>query len=147
MNKKDNVNPVEDFNNQLKLIMEFWQNCAYISKYQKDIANNYQDIFFGVGTYKRFMQLAPDILHQTINPMAFSLMNFTNEIKGDSALEAKILKEVAGYGSQLGTIIDFLELLEKEHPIDKEKLKETKEILQVHRFKELAEKIENIKEK
>lgn len=52
------------------------------------------------------MQLAPTWLKQTINPWSFSLVNFIGETKGDAELEAEILTRVAGYGSQLGTLID-----------------------------------------
>ena len=125
--------------------IEFWKDWYFISKYQKDILDNYKNAFFGVDVFQRFIQLVPSYLWQNINPWSFSLFQFTKEIKGSPALEQKIITEVAGYGSQLGTIIDFLETIERECQIDPKKLKTSEDIYKFYKFKDLAEKINKIK--
>ncbi|CAM3670436.1 hypothetical protein VA7868_00220 [Vibrio aerogenes CECT 7868] len=87
-----------------------------ISVYQKKITRNYQDMFWGVEPFQELINLCPKFLQQTINPWSFSLISLTKEMKGKADLEADIVQEVASYGSQLGTVIDFLELIaEKEN--------------------------------
>src|SRR5436853_7740482 len=97
--------------NAINSSLPFWRSWSILSQYQKDIWNNYRDALWG--HYERLLQLVPTTLSQTINPWSFSLMQFTSQIKGDPVIERKILTEVAGYGSQLGTIMDLLEVLEK----------------------------------
>src|SRR5438876_11260008 len=89
--------------------LPLWRSWSVVSQYQKDILENYRTAL--CGHFERILQLAPTALSQTINPWSFSLMQFTNQIKGNPVIERKILTEVAGYGSQLGTIMDFLEVL------------------------------------
>jgi hypothetical protein len=146
MSKKDSdTNPDTDYQKQFELAKDFWRNWANISKDQKEIADNYKDIFFGLGSYRQCTQLAPPMLKQTIDPWDFSLIRVTNQSKGDPVLESKILKQAGGYGSQLGTIIDFLQLLAKEYQLE-EKLTDSQDKDKVRKIKELAEKIEKIKQ-
>lgn len=153
MNTKNETNLFEywnglfnNWNHLLKPATEFWEYCSGISKLQKNTAENYKNIFFGMETYKQFMQLAPTNLQQAINPWSFSLMSFTKEIKGTPTLEHKIITEVAGYGSQIGTILDFLEILAEQYPIDEKKLKEPEDICKFYNFRDLVEKINKVKE-
>src|SRR3954453_9189484 len=90
----------------LHSFIPFWRNWEIISKYQKDIADNLRDAAWGDG-FQKSLQLAPTNLVQSILPSSFSLFQFTKEMRGNPAVETKIVSEVAGYGSQLGTILDF----------------------------------------
>ncbi|SPF43367.1 hypothetical protein SBDP1_440025 [Syntrophobacter sp. SbD1] len=119
----------------------FWKAWSLISRFQDDIADNYKNIFW---SYQKFLQLAPTYLSQPILPWSFSLMQFTKEIKGSPALEHKIVTEVAGYGSQLGTIMDFLELVSKQLQLDKKKL-EGEDLCQYYEFEKLLDKVNKIK--
>ena|SRR5437899_630158 len=121
----------------------FWKNWGVISESQKDILENYRGGF--AEEYQKFLQLAPKNLNQTINPWSFSLVQFTREIKGDPAVEYKILTEVAGYGSQLGTILDFLGVLEKACQLDAKKLKDAKQVEAVDRFHALVRAVNQAK--
>ncbi len=114
-----------------------------ISRHQAAIAAHYRSMF-GFEAYQRLLQLAPAYLSQSINPWSFSLMNFTQQIKGSAVVEEKIITEVAGYGSQLGTIIDVVELL-----VEKLELRNGRQdheaIYKVMRLKHLAEDINKAK--
>ena len=69
--------------------------------------------------YERWLQFAPTNLWQDIlRGWSFSVVQFTKEIRGNPNIEAKILTEVAGYGSQLGTIEDFLEVVSAQLKLD-----------------------------
>jgi len=78
-------------------------------------------------------------------PWSFSLLQFTREIKGTPELEAKILTEVAGYGSQLGRGMDIIEVMQKKYTIDVKTLDEG-EVYMYLRFKKLVKDIRNLKE-
>lgn len=130
----------------LKSSIPFWENFYLISKYQKNILDNYLDAFFNVDMFKMFIRFAPTYLTQSINPWSFSLIQFTKELKGSPFLEYKILTEVAGYGSQLSKIIDFLEIFEKKYPLIMEEMEHT-DIYRYHKFKELVEDLKSMKDK
>jgi hypothetical protein len=121
----------------------FWRDWGVISESQKGILDNYRGSFSD--EYQKFLQLAPNNLSQTINPWSFSLIQFTRQIKGDPAAEYKILTQVAGYGSQLGTILDFLGVLEKACQLDPKKLKDPKQIDAVTKFRELVREVNKAK--
>jgi hypothetical protein len=88
---------------------DFWKLLADISEYQVAIAENAREIFFGT-MVKNFIRLAPDFLSQTINPWQFSLFCFNSGYhSSDLELERNIVKK-AGYGSQLGTVLDYIKL-------------------------------------
>jgi hypothetical protein len=59
---------------------------------------------------------APAQFLQNILPNWELAPDFTFNIgrSSDPALEEKIVNDVAGYGSQLGTILDYLEILENK---------------------------------
>jgi hypothetical protein len=121
----------------------FWRNWGIVSESQKEILDNYRS---GVADdYEKFLQLAPTNLSQTINPWSFSLVQFTNQLKGDPIIERKIITQVAGYGSQLGTILDFLGVLEKVVKLDKMKLTDPKQMDAVTRFHELVRQVNQVK--
>lgn len=124
---------------------EFWREWEIISRYQASIAANYRTMFLGFDLYNKLLQLAPTYLSQVINPWSFSLMHFTREIKGSAALEQKIITEVAGYGSQLGTIIDALEVIDRELKLS-ERLKDPEAIYRIERLRHLAEDIKKAKD-
>lgn len=125
--------------------IQAWKTWCVISNYQKDIFNNYKKMlpFIWYDFCQRFFQLVPTILSQTINPWAFSLFHFTKEIKGSPVLESKILTEVAGYGSQLGTIMDVLEIVGRECGLEA-KLEGDDEY-KFFKLKELVSKIDKAK--
>ncbi len=81
---------------------------------------------------------------QNILPWSFSLLQFTREIKGTPELETKIVTEVAGYGSQLGTIMDVIEVMQKEYPIDVKTLDEEEAYMYL-KFKEPVKDIGKLK--
>jgi len=72
-------------------------------------------------------------------------MQFTNQIKGNPLVERKNQTEVAGYGSQLGTIMDFLEVLEKTCRLDPDKIKDPADRRKVERFLGLLRDINKAK--
>jgi len=123
--------------------LPMWRSWSVLSQYQRDIWENYRTAVWG--HFERFLQLAPTTLSQTINPWSFSLMEFTNQIKGNPVIERKILTEVAGYGSQLGTIMDFLEVLERTTGLDTAKLKDPEDQRKVERFQNLLRDINKAK--
>jgi len=129
------------FRNQatsLKKMMPIMADWSLISRYQKMIWENYRSMWAGYDLFQTFVRLAPTYLSQVINPWSFSLIQFTKELKGSPELEYKILTEVDGYGAQLGTIIDWVEVLSRYLKIaelpDEDKFKYMK-------FKKLAEDI------
>jgi hypothetical protein len=126
-----------------QLNLPYWMNLDLVSGYQDSIVSNYRHMLFGMDVAHAWLNLAPKFLAQTINPWSFSLVNLTNEMKGSGRLEGDIITEVASYGSQLGTIIDFLELLEKR--LDGKHALTEDEIYHRQRFKHLAEDIKRAK--
>jgi hypothetical protein len=103
------------------LTIDFWKKWETVSKHQMKIVEHYQEKLFGAMTLKSIVQLAPQYLNQDINPIHSSLVNFGDEYHSTNPeLEKKIVKDIAGYGSQLGTIIDYLNLLGKYHPLNPE---------------------------
>lgn len=91
---------------QLDEAIETWQKLARLAACQEEAIGHWQRALLGAYAPQAWVQLAPTWLKQTINPWSFSLVNFIGETKGDAELEAEILTRVAGYGSQLGTLID-----------------------------------------
>ena len=126
----------------LKSIMPIMESWSLISRYQKIIYDNLSSMTFGNDLFHSFVQLAPSYLSQVINPWSFSLMQFTKQIKGSPELEYKILTEVDGYGSQLGTIIDYLEVISKDVKVDGMSDEEKYRYFQ---FQDLAKQIKRIK--
>jgi hypothetical protein len=122
----------------------FWRSWDIIAKYQGDIWENYTKIFLHTDTFKS-LWLAPQKLMQSILSPSFSLMQFTSEIKGDSEVEYDILTKIAGYGSQLGTIMDFLELLEKKYGLDPKTYDNPEDAYKYYKFKDLLAKIKKTK--
>ncbi len=144
MNEKYLVGKFESWARIFESAIPIWKHWYLISKYQRDIVANYWDSLFQTDCFNQAFQFAPTWLSQTINPWSFSLFQFTKEIKGSSALEYKILTEVAGYGSQLGKIIDVLEIIEKENILKTDDLNESDKY-KINKFKELAEDIKRAK--
>jgi hypothetical protein len=138
--KTDFVQCYADF---LKSIIPIMMNWSIISRYQKMIYDNFSSMSFGNDLFHSFLQLAPSYLSQVINPWSFSLMQFTKEVKGSPELEYKILTRVDGYGGQLGTVIDYLEVLSEHLKLDNMSDEDTYKWL---RFKNLAQDIKRIKE-
>ena len=104
-----------DNNEALADQLPFWRNLQLITQYQKAIWDNLIPPWWNA--WQEAFRLAPNRLSQSILPWSFSAFQFTNEIQGNPEVEYKILTQVAGYGSQLGTIMDFLEIISKRiHP-------------------------------
>jgi len=95
----------------LAQFIPFWQNLDVLTRYQKSIWDNLMPSW--MDNWRALFRLAPQHLWQSILPWSFSAFQFTNEIQGDPEMEYKILTRIAGYGSQLGTIMDFLEVAAK----------------------------------
>jgi len=133
---------IENWTAQMKNAIPFWQAWAMISQYQRDIFENYGSVMFA--GFRPWLQLAPNNLNQSILPWTFSLFQFTKEIKGSPDKEYKILTEVAGYGSQLGTIMDYLEVLERKGPLDLKSL-DPEEIYKVYKFRQLVAQVNKVK--
>ena len=129
----------------LQASIPFWRNWEIISQYQNEIAENLRRAWWGDG-FQKALQFAPTNLWQSILPSSFSLVQFTKEMRGNPATESKIISEVAGYGTQLGAILDFLEVLEKKYPLDIKKMGDEEDIYKVMKFKELVQKIKKAKE-
>ena len=91
-------------------LIPFWRNLDILTRYQKSVWDNLTP---WVQNIHDLFGMAPQRLWQSILPWSFSAFQFTNDIQGDPELEYKILTRVAGYGSQLGTIMDFLQVLAK----------------------------------
>jgi len=122
----------------------FWRNLEIISEYQRGVLENWT--FLWTNSFQNWAQLAPTNLWQSIlQGWNFSVFQFTREIKGNPALETKILKEVAGYGSQLGTIMDFLEVVTRHTGLKLEDLKNDEDPARFVRFNDLLRKIERVK--
>lgn len=125
-------------------LAELWRLQAEISRHQASAANHWRRALGWPGAFPA-SQLAPNWLHQVINPVNFSVFGFLNETRGDPQLEAEIVTDVAGYGSQLGTLIDaVLTLLPKD---GKPTAKESEEMTYAQvRLKHLAKEIDRRKE-
>ena len=54
--------------------------------------------------------------------------------------------EVAGYGSQLGTIMYFLGVLEKQSRFDIKNLKDPEDIYKAYKFEQLVNQVKRDKE-
>jgi hypothetical protein len=143
MNNTQKVDTVQFWTDFVESTIPIWESWKLISQYQRDIADNYREIFFNY-PYRQFLQLAPSYLSQSINPWSFSLMQFTKEIKGSSTLEYKILTQVAGYGSQLGTIIDLLNVLLRKYPLEPDEMGSDGRY-KFYRFIDLVEEIKKVK--
>ncbi len=87
----------------------FWRELELLTRYQRSVWGNLMPPWSEA--WQNLFRLAPERLWQSILPWSFSAFQFTNEIQGDPELEYKILTRVAGYGSQLGTVMDFLEVM------------------------------------
>jgi hypothetical protein len=141
---ENSKNIFEWWGEALEASIPFWHNWGRVSQSQKEILDNYRSPFWD--EYEKFLRLAPSSLNQTINPWSFSLIQFTNQIKGDPPIEYKILTQVAGYGSQLGTILDFLGVLARVCRLDEKNLKDREEIDAVERFYELVDRVNQVKQ-
>jgi hypothetical protein len=125
----------------LQSLIPYWRNLDTISQYQKDISENVKGAFWWADWYEKFLPLAPSNLWQDIlQGWSFSVFQFTKEIRGNPKVEAKILTEVAGYGSQLGTVEDFLEVLAQHSQLNEKALSE-EELFKVLKFRDLVRKV------
>jgi DNA-binding ferritin-like protein (Dps family) len=121
----------------------FWRNLELISEYQRGILENC--LWLWTQGAKTWMQFAPTNLFQNIlGGWNFSAIQFTRQIKGNPEIESKILTEVAGYGSQLGTIMDYLEVVSKQEKLSLKDL-EGDDAAKFVRFHDLLGKIERVK--
>lgn len=143
----DQKNIFEFWTSALLSSLPFWGVWNFISKYQKDIIDNYRNALFGNLRWDTLMSLVPSNLSQVINPTSFSLIQMTKEMKGTPSVEARILTDVAGYGSQLGTMMDVLEILGIKAYPDKESRRSLsdEDELKYLKFKELSGKIRTVK--
>lgn len=125
---------------------ELWKQLAQIAKWQRRTVSHYQEMMGWPGYFPFNLGLAPKNLSQAINPTSFELFQFIGAMRGETQTEMDIVTEVAGYGSQLGTIIDALLTVlpkETEEP-DLSKLSQH-ERCAIVRLRELAKYIEEAK--
>jgi hypothetical protein len=135
---------VAEQSSALQQSISFWRNLDIVSQYQRDIFENWTASW--TDHFQRCLQLAPTNLWQSILPMNFSCIQFTRSIRGNPALESKILTEVAGYGSQLGTIMDFLQVVAKRTGMTISHLQDNEEeVYRLVRFEDLVRKINRAK--
>jgi hypothetical protein len=128
----------------MAFLLSFYKNLNTLTYYQKGISENLKGTFWFADAWQSWMQPAPTNLWQDIlRNWSFSLINFTSQVKGQPELEAKILKDVAGYGSQLGTTMDFLEVLARTGGVDK--IKDADDQFKVFKFVDLLDKINRAK--
>jgi hypothetical protein len=119
----------------------FWKIATDISEYQLKYVENYQEMLFGSKTAKSFIGMAPQYLWQ---PIFSNNRLFGIEYHGDRQIEQEIVKK-AGYGSQLGTIIDFLDLIEKTNPLPTNNLTTQKKKDVYYRYKALSTVVSDVK--
>ena len=133
-------------NHLLGLQIKHWKQLAELATLQEKACRHWQRIWFGGTTPSNLFQLAPDFLQQTINPTSFSVFNLTSNTRSNPFTESHIVKYVAGYGSQLGTLMDALmaviEALEKNKTLDANSPTKA-----VFRLKDLSEQIEAAKDR
>jgi len=141
---KNAIDVYDQWTGLIESAIPFWKDWGVLSQYQKDVWENYRNMVFS--GFQSWFQLAPSFLTQTINPWSFSLFQFTKEIKGTPAKEYKILTEVAGYGSQLGTIMDFLGVLEKNCHFDIKKLQDPEDVYKTYKLQELVKDVQRVKQ-
>lgn len=121
-----------------------WRGLEQISEYQRGVFNNWT--FLWNDWWQRALQMAPTNLCQSILPWNFSCIQFTREIKGNPALESKILTEVAGYGSQMGTMMDVIEVMARKMDL-KTKTTDDEDLIKRVKFEDLLRKINKAKER
>jgi hypothetical protein len=135
---------VADQSSALQQSIPFWRNLDIISQYQRAVFENWTASW--TDHFQRCLQLAPTNLWQSILPMNFSCIQFTQTIRGNPALESKILTQVAGYGSQLGTIMDFLQVVAKRTGMTISRLRDNEEdVYKLVRFEDLIRRINRAK--
>jgi hypothetical protein len=145
-NNNNQASPTKSFgdtNQALADQVPFWRNLEFITQYQKQIWGNLTPSWWDA--WQQMFRLAPSRLTQSILPWSFSAFQFTNEIQGNPDVEYKILTQVAGYGSQLGTIMDFLEVLAKRIHPDLTSGQTNPDLYKVLKFYDLLKKIDAAK--
>lgn len=121
----------------------FWMNLEKISAYQGRILQNWATLWFE--SMHAWVQLAPTNLWQNIlGGWNVSLFQVVREMKGNPAVETRILKEAAGYGSQLGTLTDYVGVLARHQRLSLKNL-EGEDAAKYVRFQDLISKIDRIK--
>lgn len=126
-------------------MLSLFKSLDMLSFYQKQISENLKGSLWFGDIWQSWLQMAPTNLWQDIlRNWSFSVINFTNQVKGNPELEAKIVKGVAGYGSQLGTIMDFLEVLAKNDR-NLKNIHDTDDRFKIFRFVDLLDKINKAK--
>jgi hypothetical protein len=133
----------EKSSESLAEFIPFWKNLDILTRYQKSVWDNLAPSW--MENWQSLFRLAPQHLWQSILPWSFSAFQFTNEIQGDPEMEYKILTRVAGYGSQLGTIMDFLEVAAKRIKPDLRKGQTNADEFKVLKFYDLLDKIDRAK--
>ncbi len=136
---------IQALDKQLQQSIPLWQHIDVVTQYQKSVFENVKGMCPWVDWYQDLLKLAPtNLMQEILRGWSFSIFNFTKEIRGNPQLESKIVTEVAGYGSQLGTIMDFLSVLEKQQKLDLNSLTE-QELFRVLKFRELLRQINKAK--
>ena len=95
----------------------FWRAAVAVSDYQRQVLANWSQWLSPLG-------LAPTKLWQDILQgwVIGPQVNINMGRSSDPSLEENIVNNVAGYGSQLGTILDYLEVLESEEQLSRKRL-------------------------
>lgn len=137
---------IESLIEETKQYVKYWEQLAELAKLQKRALGHWQGMF-GWPSFASFLpSLAPTNLSQPINPWNISLFQVVRETRGHAQTEVDILTEVAGYGSQLGTVIDaLLTLLPKDEAARRALGEEG--LCAVMRLEQLARDIEEVKKR
>ncbi len=119
----------------------FWQNAVTISDYQGQVIENWLQWF------PHGFMLAPAQLWQKIlTGWVFGTqVNVYKTRSSNAAAEERIVTDIAGYGSQLGTIQDYLKIIQKHVDVQEETL-DTKEKEAVKKFNKLVEDVNRAKD-
>lgn len=130
-------------NNTLKDDIPFWMNLETISGCQRTILENWTALW--TQGFHTWMQMAPTNLWQNIlGGWNVSLFQVIRNMKGNPAVESRIVKEVAGYGSQLGTLTDYVGVLAKREGLTLKNL-DAADAAKYVRFHDMVSKVERIK--
>ncbi len=129
--------------NDLQDDIPFWMNLETISGCQRAILQNWTALW--TQGFQTWTQLAPTNLWQNIfGGWNVSLFQVIRNMKGNPAVESRIVKEVAGYGSQLGTLTDYVGVVAKREGLSLNNL-DAEDAAKYVRFHDMVSKIDQIK--
>ncbi len=119
---------------------EFWKQADEISKHQGAVLVNWNKWFadFGIAPLKN----SQDILQGWFCPTVKTVINGMNS--SDRGLENEVVRDIASYGSQLGTLADCLQVLINKAQLTADGLDDDEQRA-LEKFTKLAAKIRDAK--